>query len=86
MELGGEAYRGSKKALCAPVKARVEVVQPGVSKNKAIPSEVGDIESFGDLLVSTGDEEVEEMCDLAGLVRGSIDVMEVHRECQLPPT
>jgi hypothetical protein len=84
MEHSGEAYRGSKEVRSAPVNTRVKVMQPGVTKNDTIPSEVANVESFSDLFVLARDEEVNKVSDLASFVRGSIDVMEVYGEGQLP--
>ena len=49
-------------------------MEPWVSKDHSVRSEVCDIKAFGAFLSSSGYKEVEVVCNLPRFVKGSVDV------------
>ena len=58
-----------------PVNVRVKCTEPWITKDKAVSSEVGDIELFHDFLISSGYEEVEVVCNASSFVVGAVNVL-----------
>ena len=67
-------YCRSHKFTTGPINVRVEGAEPRVSEDHSIRSKVSNVEVFTVLFCSVGYKEVKVVCNLSGLVKGSIDV------------
>ena len=61
--------------VCSPVEVGIKLLEPGVSKDEAVPSQVCHIKSQFFCVITSLHPEVAELGDCASLVGGAINIV-----------